>query len=123
MITEELKKNHSEALQQINDTLTKIKKSNMSESMKVEYMEKVLKLMEARLSATAELAFTLNNLNISHIKQIDLLNKKLDWVYYDRDCAVYLLMAHNADNPRASEQDKLAFSRATYPERPKHERI
>lgn len=121
--TEEIKRSFYETTQKINEALAEIKKSNASDQLKIEYMEKIFKLQERHLLATAELSFALSDLNLTHIKQIDQLNKKLDWVYYDRDCAIYQLMAHNADHPKASEQDKLAFSRAVYPEPPKHKRV
>jgi hypothetical protein len=122
MTTDELKKVFNETRDKINQGFLDIKKSNLSDQMKIEYMEKMVKMKDEHLLATANLAFTLNEFRETNVKQIDILNKKMDWLYYDRDCAVYQIMSHLAYRPDASEQDKLAFSRAVYPSPPKHER-
>lgn len=100
----------------------KINNSTLPGSEKNKLFLRISKNYIKYLNSSIDTLFMYEKLYASQLEITNLLNKKMDWVYYDRDCAVYQLMAHNADNPRASEQDKLAFSRATYPERPKHPR-
>lgn len=84
MTTEELKKSFEETNQPINAILERIKKSDMKDSMKIEYMEKLFKLKENHLLAVHELAIRLNDLKNVLMKQIELLNNNLDWAYYER---------------------------------------
>jgi hypothetical protein len=85
-----------------------LKKPNLSDSRKIDYMQRMLEVFSRRLSEAFEKVYVL----MEDYEKGKELNKEMfqdmSWLHYDYNLAVGLLKRHVANHPNATEQDKQA---------------